>query len=744
MHVSHRLRGPMAGALAGGGDPGSSPLYVFGPFLKLIAASGVGAVSFGVPLWLVVVTVIAVSLMYRRVMRWITDGSGGSGLCEEEFGSWAVKLNAGITAIEYTLTFLVSLAALVTFVADRAPALGGRWTRTALAVALSAVTAWVVNRGPRTASRVFGPATGAVLVLLWVLVVATVASRGLHVPSFDLAAFSGANLHVTLGGYVRLLALMTGIEVFANLVAAYEGPPAERARQAFSSLMIVMGTTLTTMIVVGPAIWALSDPHREDVSVFTQTMDRLLPQPLPWVGTLVGIVVLLSAAAASAQGLQNLALGLRYRHYVPASFGQRNRYDVADRPVWIQLAVVAGCYVAFGTHEETYLALYAAGVFVLLGLTGWAAVKRLRRELGERPDRATAGVLVGSALAAFLTTVAAVLIFVERFSEGAWAYGLMVPALYLVFDRYRKKLGPPTPIEAHLGRVLGEQKTFLPAPDVLWPRSVLIVVDGTPEGEVAVVAGVGLAGQYDAPPHACLLGPPDRTGASAYADALGAMALGGRLDGTVVRAEAPEDLQRVVRELDSDLIVTSIDPAHVRSLAPALRVPMLVVRPRSPAALRHTLMRRVVVGLDGSPSSEQAIPFVRLMLVRGARVTLALVPDGDEGQDLLQQYATRIAELLRRDGEVELVMSGSGPARTLVELAAEREADLVVVGTHGRGGLDRAERIPLGSVPNRLMTELECPLLLVPARLSEASRVPPPAQMRSFPLPGGRSALDGD
>ena len=63
--------------------------------------------------------------MYRQVMIWVTDGSGGSGLCEEEFGGWAVKINAAITFVEYTLTFLVSMAALVTFIADRFPALGG-------------------------------------------------------------------------------------------------------------------------------------------------------------------------------------------------------------------------------------------------------------------------------------------------------------------------------------------------------------------------------------------------------------------------------------------------------------------------------------------------------------------------------------------------------------------------------------------------------------------------------------------
>lgn len=36
-HVSHRLKNAFEGALAGGGDPASSPLSVSGFFLKLLA-----------------------------------------------------------------------------------------------------------------------------------------------------------------------------------------------------------------------------------------------------------------------------------------------------------------------------------------------------------------------------------------------------------------------------------------------------------------------------------------------------------------------------------------------------------------------------------------------------------------------------------------------------------------------------------------------------------------------------------
>jgi hypothetical protein len=272
--VSHKLRSSFEGALAGGGDPATSPLYVFGPFLRFLAAAGLSRVCFGASVWLVVFTVAAVSAVYRLVMRWVSDGSGGSGLCEEEFGGWAVKVNASLTFVEYVLTFLVSIAALVTFAADRFPALAGGPSflphRASLAIALTVVTGYIVNRGPRVAARAFGPATAAVLLLLWGMIVATIVRFGLHFPQLNVAAFAPETLEATFGGYVRLLALMTGIEVFANLVPAYAGSREQKSGLAFRSLVLIMGTTSLTMLIVGPAIPGV-ERHQQPKSVRLHT-----------------------------------------------------------------------------------------------------------------------------------------------------------------------------------------------------------------------------------------------------------------------------------------------------------------------------------------------------------------------------------------------------------------------------------------------------------------------------------------
>ncbi len=463
--VQKGLANAWQGALAGGGDPASSPLYVFGPFLSLLAGAGVAGVTFGTSIWLAVITIVVVSLLYRNVMRWIVDGSGGTGLAEEEFGPWAAKITAALTTIEYTLTFVVSISALVTFVADRVGLDGavlGISDKTVLAILTSVVCAALVSRGPRTVSAVFGPATAGVLLLLWAMIIAVIIDTGFRPASFDFSAFDGDHLNYTLGGFVRILALMTGIEVFANLVASYRGTPAERSRMAFTSLMIIMGSTAITMIIVGPAILAVANPSDPDVSVFTQTMNAFLPHWMSLIGTALSVLVLLSAAAASALGMASLYQGLSIRHYAPAAFAYRNRAGVPARPVYAEALLGALLFLLLGTDEATYLSIYAAGVFILLSMTAWAAVLRLirRKRVGERVSAATLG---GIVVAAIFTSIATVVLFYERLHDGVWVYGLLVPALAALFSAIRHQRGNPGDLADRMGRIASSEWSW-PAP----------------------------------------------------------------------------------------------------------------------------------------------------------------------------------------------------------------------------------------------------------------------------------------
>lgn len=734
-HVSHKLANSFEGALAGGGDPATSPLYVFGPFLRLIVVAGVANVTFGASVWLVILTVAMVSAMYRLVMRWVVDGSGGSGLSEEEFGSWAVKVNAGITFVEYTLTFLVSMAALVTFVADRFPALNqnifGIQYRTFLAIVLSLLTGWLVNLGPKVAARTFGPATLGVLILLWLMIGATIWKFGLRLPDFNFQAFSPAYLSFTFGGYARILALMTGIEIFANLVAAYDGTAEEKSRKAFGSLLIIMGTTATTMLIVGPAVLQLSDPTHGEVSVFTQTMDQLLPSPLPYIGTIVGIIVLASASAASAQGLQNLALGLRYRHYIPASLGTRNKYDVADRPVWLEVGIVTVCYLLLGTHEETYLALYAAGVFILLSMTGWAAAARLIRELRAKFHAPYLAALAGTVLAALLTTGATLIIFAERFAEGAWIYFILIPILYYAFSYYRKKLGEPRPLEEHLGRffvgqyLLPSERTQIPVEGLRF-RRLIVPLDGTAFAEHALPMSELIAHTYQSE----LTIVNVESDEDQIDDYLKHIAWQLRQSGLSVvldrrTGSVAEEINKAADENEADLIVMSthgmpgLDRFYAGDVANRLirimKKPVLLLRPTERWQTRTTRFTRLLVSLDGSETAEKILPYARAIAgTFGSEIVLLSVPEAESEIPRLEEYIDTVCNALRERGyNARSLVTGSGAVRTILEISLSESVDLIMMATHGRGNFER--RAAVGSVTDRVVDAANCPVFLAPA-----------------------------
>ena len=785
VRISHKLKSSLEGALAGGGDPATSPLYVFGPFLSLILVSGAARVVFGGSIWLAVLTIAVVSAMYRLVMKWVTDGSGGSGLSEEEFGGWAVKINAAITFIEYTLTFLVSMAAMVTFIADRFPALNGQIIglpyRSIVAIALSVFTGFLVNRGPKMAARAFGPATAGVLILLWLMIIFTLIKTGFHLPVFSLEAFSATNIKFTIGGYVRILAVMTGIEVFANLVAAYAGTPAQKSRKAFQSLLIIMVTTAATMLIVGPAIFTFADPAIKEVSVFTQTMDNLLPPPLPYLGSLVGIFVLMSASAASAQGLQNLALGLKERHYIPFAFGELNQYEVADKPVWLEVAIVSLCFLLFGTHEETYLALYAAGVFILLSMTGWAVTKRLIRQLNEKFTIQSAGLIGGTIIAALLTTSATFIIFEERFMEGAWAYFLLVPILYAAFTFFRQRIGAPSPEMDYLGHINssllagfgfgqaashekvngnGDQVPlklgWMPEPVLaehrlnrsVHIRRVLTLLDGSDYAAQALPMAKFICETSGA--HLTLLGASrsyeyEAEGKTEIEDYLLGVAekihaTGVQVSSLVLSESPAEATQKLVQERDIDLVIIS---THGKSgekhwlreglsskLVHLLDIPVLLVQvfESGPAQAPH--IGRILVGLDGSAFAEQLLPYARLFGKQfDSELMLLSVPAVPESEKYravasviqairkqavtgMKKYLDSVAERLQKDDlAVRTVVTGSYPARTIVDVGKREGVDLIMITSQGRGGLDL---LFTGSVAQQVVQLSDSPILILP------------------------------
>jgi nucleotide-binding universal stress UspA family protein len=136
-------------------------------------------------------------------------------------------------------------------------------------------------------------------------------------------------------------------------------------------------------------------------------------------------------------------------------------------------------------------------------------------------------------------------------------------------------------------------------------------------------------------------------------------------------------------------------------------------------------IKRIVLALDGSALAQRALPYAatlagkagaRLLLVRAALAQPLFQDDLAAAQ--IAAIAAAEADLeaaatpLRAEGlSVETRVCYGPAAPAIVEEARLSHADLIVLSTHGRGGVGRWI---YGSVADRVLREAETPVLIVP------------------------------
>ncbi|AOR73155.1 universal stress protein UspA [Burkholderia stabilis] len=143
----------------------------------------------------------------------------------------------------------------------------------------------------------------------------------------------------------------------------------------------------------------------------------------------------------------------------------------------------------------------------------------------------------------------------------------------------------------------------------------------------------------------------------------------------------------------------------------------------------------ILVALDGSDTSSRALDAaLTLASETGARLTPVYVVDflvpaydtygydpsilidafREEGLRVTDDAAKRMKarDVSGTPQIVDVAPTGEDISLRLVSLANEIDADLIVIGTHGRRGF---RRLVLGSVAERVLRHATCPVLMIPA-----------------------------
>lgn len=248
--------------------------------------------------------------------------------------------------------------------------------------------------------------------------------------------------------------------------------------------------------------------------------------------------------------------------------------------------------------------------------------------------------------------------------------------------------------------------------------------------------------------------------------------LGAAVKEEILRSDAPEECLAEEARVGGHLLIIGA-PGHqavfrwslgdtATRLLRLSRVPVLVVRASQPFEVwtREGKSLRLLVGADASEPALAALRWVEGLCKQGScEVIAARVYDpilehprlGIPGvqsyvqghpeidKALLRELSARVGEVLDAESVSLQVRAHQGePAACLMQMAAENAADVLVVGTHQRKGL---QKLWLGSTSEELIRFAPVAVVCVPTRAEAEEKPSALPQIRRVLVPTDFSAV---
>jgi nucleotide-binding universal stress UspA family protein len=165
-----------------------------------------------------------------------------------------------------------------------------------------------------------------------------------------------------------------------------------------------------------------------------------------------------------------------------------------------------------------------------------------------------------------------------------------------------------------------------------------------------------------------------------------------------------------------------------------------------------TMLKTILLPLDGSSLAERALAYATVLARRcEARVVLVeavqahTLPGVDPSEAQIEvtsgaeAYLKHASGRLSADGIVtETHVYYNDPVHAILDAATRQRADLIVMSTHGRGGLSR---MLYGSVADQILRRATIPVLLVPSIVEHAWPADGPLSLL-VPLDGSELATE--
>lgn len=434
------------GVPTGGGDAISS--FGYAPE-AIILALGMRLDLLPWVVCFVVGLLVVLGVCYARINSIHTKGGGGYAVATTEFGPRAGAFMGSVLMTEYALTIAVSnssgakqLLSLVAGTHWDFMLQDWRWTA-GLALVLTGLLVIANLRGVKESGKLFAWPTytfvGATLLMAGVGVAKYLVTGVLLPQNVEAAnnAMQSATIIILLRACSNGATALTGAETFSNLITCFkptEWQNANRAMRASFALMALICVSLGAFAYVAHA----SAPP-EGVSLFAQMAEYSFGRGVMFYVIQSAVAGILIVASHSAlQGSQNLGAIMSRDRWLPRQFANLGDKLSHSSTILTMGAVASVLILFFKGDDQRILPLYGVGVFTVFCFTMLGGAKhehdRLKDgSLDKTVRRSRVIMLVGS----IITGVVGLVIFVSKFTHGAWGTALIVGVLFAVVLKFK-------------------------------------------------------------------------------------------------------------------------------------------------------------------------------------------------------------------------------------------------------------------------------------------------------------------
>ena len=226
---------------------------------------------------------------------------------------------------------------------------------------------------------------------------------------------------------------LTGVEAVSNGVLSFREPKVRTAKWTLTLIVAILGTLLIGLAVLIHAYGIVAtDPGKTGYqSVLSLVTTAVMGRGVFYNITMVSVLLVLSLSAnTSFAGFPQVCRLMAKDGYMPKAFLLRGRRFVYTIGTVTLTAASAGVLALFGGVTDRLIPLFAIGAFLAFTLSQAGMVQHWRKSDAPRARL----YLAINAVGALATGTTAVIVFVAKFTSGAWLT-MLVLVLLIAFMR---------------------------------------------------------------------------------------------------------------------------------------------------------------------------------------------------------------------------------------------------------------------------------------------------------------------